>query len=127
MVLGGTRLLAAKVAAGQHGEMEQVVRRGVHKLVLPAMPTRGDLEAIFERAGLEFPDRREEVQAGAVRERPYEVVRQLAKQEGLKSICERLRYAAMLAGKDGRELSWEHFVRAHLTILSGQQPEPDWD
>lgn len=132
LVLCGTELLLGKMGEGKHSEMEQLLRRGVHKFRLPGMPTKKDLELIFERDGLEFPDRdlTVEIPVGkkkSITESPYKILRQLAKDTGLKSICERLRYAAKLASKAGEPVSWVHFTDAHLRIKSNSEPEPEWD
>lgn len=127
MVLSGTKLLLSRVNEGARGEMEQLLRRGVHRLELPDMPQKADLTAIFERDGLEFPDRKLIVTVQGVNEKPYEILRQLGKEEGLKAICERLRYAARLAAAENEVTSWRTFVEAHLHILSGRSIQNDWE
>lgn len=128
LVLCGTQLLLEKVKAGQHAEMEQLVRRGVHKVPLPTMPTKADLSAILKKSGLDFPDRKLTVEVKGVEDNPYEVLRLLSKREGLKSITERLRYARKLCSKAGDDLAWEHFIQAHLIIESQAQPQTtDWE
>ncbi|MEK9753262.1 MAG: AAA family ATPase [Rhodospirillaceae bacterium] len=134
MVLCGTQLFLRDMKAGQHEELEQVWRRGVHKLHLPNMPTKADLAAIFRERGLEFPSKKLVVtvthQAGdqevRITECPFDVLRQLAKQEGLKSITERVRYGQKLASKSKRKITWTHVMDAHLRIQKQATPEPDW-
>ena len=127
VALCGTQLLLEKMQGGKHTEMEQLLRRGVHKLQLPSMPTKGDLSAILERHGLDFPDRKLSVTVKGFVEKPYELLRQLAKVEGLLSIAERIRYAHKLAEKHKQEIAWDHFVAADLHIKSNAQPESDWN
>lgn len=125
MVLSWTILDNLKAAS--QGELQQVWRRGVHKIALPVMPTKGDISAILKGAGLEFPDPKMEVCAARTTEKPYEVLRQIAKRDGLKAITERLRYARKLAGRNGGTLTWEHVMDAHLRIERQSQPEGEWD
>lgn len=125
MVLSWTIL--DNLRAASQGELQQVWRRGVHKVALPVMPTKGDLGAILKHSGLEFPDAKLEVTVLRVTEKPYEVLRQVAKRDGLKAITERLRYARKLAGRHGGKLTWEHFIDAHLRIEKQSQPEGEWD
>jgi DNA transposition AAA+ family ATPase len=136
MVLCGTKLFIDRIEEGKHGEMEQILRRGVHRLVLPNMPTVTDLTAIFEHNGLEFPEPNAEViiqfrasdgKTGTVREQPRAVIRQLAKLNGLKAITERLRYGRKLAAKARTKLTWHHFVDAHLRIERQATADADWD
>ena len=124
MVLSWTILDNLKAAS--QGELQQVWRRGVHKVALPTMPTKGDLAAILKHGGLEFPERDARVTLKHITESPYEVLRQVAKRDGLKAVTERLRYARKLAGKGGGKVTWEHFIDAHLRIEKQALPEGDW-
>ena len=128
LVLCGTDLFIKKVAGSD--ELEQLMRRGVHKITLPEQPTKKDVAAIIATVGLEFPDRSAQVKVRVGGEdfvdRPYEILRQLGKDEGLKAITERLRYAQKLAGKAREKVTWEHFVGAHLTIRKNNIPTNDW-
>jgi DNA transposition AAA+ family ATPase len=129
-VLCGTELLM-KSMRDNRGELEQLLRRGVHKVVLPDMPTAGDVSAILSAVGLAMPGKHEivSVRLGGVTtaDRPYEILRQIGKEEGLKSITERLRYAQKFANKANQKLAWDHFVRAHLTIKQNTVSVNDWE
>jgi DNA transposition AAA+ family ATPase len=134
MVLSWTEIKELKQASA--GELVQVWRRGVHKVALPVMPTKADLAAIFEHAGLDFPDKAlkftfatqdEKGNSGSITETPYEIVRQLAKLEGLKAITERLRYARKIALKSKDKVTWRHFTDAHLRIAKQAQQEGEWN
>jgi DNA transposition AAA+ family ATPase len=119
--------LLDSVKAASQKELQQLWRRGVHKVPLPLMPTKADLAAILKHSGLEFPDRDSVVTVRGVAEQPYDILRQLAKAEGLKCITERLRYARKLAGKEGsKSVTWAHFVDAHLRINKQAVQEEDW-
>jgi DNA transposition AAA+ family ATPase len=125
MVLIWTRIDSLKQASGR--ELQQVWRRGVHKLSLPPSPTRADVAAVLAASGLRFPEKGSRVKVGKVEEDPAAVLAQVAKGEGLKAITERLRYARKLANKGSGVLTWEDFIKAHLTILSqATPPEDDW-
>lgn len=114
------------VKAASQKELQQCWRRGVHKVPLPLMPTKGDLSAIFKHNGLEFPDRDLRVTVKKITESPYEVVRQTARNEGLKAITERLRYGRKLASRAGRKLDWTFFTEAHLHIAAQATQEGEW-
>lgn len=106
--------------------LQQAWRRGVHKVPLPLMPTKSDLAAILNHAGLEFPAASEQITVGTITEKPYEVLRQVAKTEGLKAITERLRYGRKLANKSSEKLTWKHVISAHLMISKQSQQEGEW-
>lgn len=126
-ILCGTDLMMEKTKGHASGELQQLWRRGVHKVPLPTMPTKADLTAILKSCGLDFPDSKEEVTVHRIVERPYEILRQLAKREGLKAITERIRYARKLMSRAGvKPLTWSHFVDAHLRIAKQAEQEPDW-
>lgn len=132
MVLCGTDLLMDKMRGGTHGEMEQLIRRGVHRFVLPTMPTRGDVEAFLDHYGLPMPPKsavsRVDVGGVIVAEKPYDLLRQLARDYGAKAICERLRYADKLASKAKVPMSLDHFVMADAMIKSNACADAsDWD
>ncbi len=129
LVLCGTDILMKKVQGSD--ELEQLLRRGVHKVTLPEQPTRKDVAAILEAVGLELPDRAFSVKVRVGGEdfvdRPYEILRQIGKAEGLKAITERLRYGQKLAAKAKDKLAWEHVVGAHLTIRQNNIASNDWN
>ena len=117
--------------AAKRLELQQAWRRGAHKLVLPDVPTIADLTAIFNHSQLEFPDRNLTVQiryrdaAGkpqSLTAKPQEIIKQVAQEEALLAITERIRYAKGIAKKAGENLNWKHFVEAHLTIVKQANP-----
>jgi len=124
VVLCFTRL--DDVRAASQKELQQLWRRGVHKIPLPLMPTKKDLEAILANSGLAFPAPSDVVTVGGITEKPYEVLRQLAKLEGLKAITERLRYGRKNANKAREDLAWTHVIDAHLRIAKQALPEGEW-
>jgi hypothetical protein len=116
------------VKAASQKELQQLWRRGVHKFKLPTIPTIKDVTAILEHNGLEFPDKDLEVtvrsENGRVTEKPYEVIRLVAKRDALKAVTERLRYARKLARSE--KLEWKHFITAHLIIENEASEEGEW-
>jgi DNA transposition AAA+ family ATPase len=124
MVLSWTNLANLKNAS--QDELVQIWRRGVHKVALPAMPTKADLEAILAHSKMGFPDKYLEITVRGVAEKPYDVLRQLAKEQGLKAITERLRYARKLANKQDGKIGWQHFIDAHLRIEKQAVAESEW-
>lgn len=125
MVLCGTDLFKNVISEEKNGELEQLYRRGVHKFYLPPHPTLGDVKAVITHNGLEWPAKDMIVRIGKIVESPYEILRVKSREEGLKAITERLRYARKIGGGT---ISWETFVKAHLSIVSEDQSElDDWE
>ncbi len=123
------------VKAASQKELQQLWRRGTHKVFLPAMPTKADLALILEHNGMQFPEKKmtvtvelkdEHNKPVSFTEQPYELVRQLAKEEALKAVTERIRYARKLAGRDGGRIGWNFFVKAHLLIKKQADAGEDW-
>jgi DNA transposition AAA+ family ATPase len=123
MVLCGTELLLEKINQGAKGEMEQILRRGVHRLSVGI--TRGDIAAILKAHGLEMPKAGDTVNVQGIIEKPYALIQQLAKESGMLAIGERLRYGAKIAARRQEPLSWETIIEAHLTINSLSEKQ-DW-
>lgn len=111
-------------------DLEQIFKRGVHRVALgtrSGQPLVDDVRLILDYHGLEFPSKKSTIIVDGIQEHPYEILRQLSKTEGLKSITERIRYANKFAGRSGKEhCTWEDFVRAHLTIQSNATEAEDW-
>lgn len=137
------------VKAASQKELQQLWRRGVHKVPLPPMPTKEDIGAILMASGFEgepvnevttkggketktkigvFPNPNFEVTVGKIVDKPYAIIRQQAKDNGLKAITERIRYARKLCEKAGaRGVTWNHFVEAHLRIEKQATAKPEWN
>jgi hypothetical protein len=143
MVLSWTNIDNLRDAS--QGELIQLWRRGVHKIALPVMPTKADIGSICHHFGLPGEPVREEGRAipncafpsrdltisiptrkEPIIETPYEVLRLLAKRDGLLAITERLRYARKLANKAGSPISWTSFIDAHLRIEKQSIQEQEW-
>jgi hypothetical protein len=89
------------------------------------------VEAICEHLGMEMPEKGQlvtvRVGAQTMTDEPYAILKQVGKDEGLKAITERLRYASKFARKGEEALAWTHFTRAHLTIKGSTTNTSDWN
>ena len=124
--------------AAKDKELQQVFRRAPRKLYLPKMPAKEDLEAILDQNGLAFPKtdelvtiRDEGIENGkitkvVINEKPYDLLRQLAKDEGLLAITERIRAGKQLAKAARKPMAWQYFVEAHLEIKAQGEAEEGW-
>lgn len=111
-------------------ELEQIFRRGVHRINLGDRPTVADVAAIAEAWHLEMPAKHDEIVlniGGEYREQVWVRLGQLSKEEGLKAITERLRSAAEQAADRGEEIDWKHFVLVDAMIRKNSlQPKTGW-
>jgi DNA transposition AAA+ family ATPase len=131
IVLSFTKLGYERAEKERKRELEQIFRRGVHRVNLGDRPTTDDVRLIVEAWGLAMPARNDQVELRIDRkpivERPWAMLAQLAGECGLKAIIERLRYASKLAADTESPITWEHVVRAHFTVLkNAQQPDHGW-
>lgn len=117
-----------RIQSSRYDELNQIFRRGVHRFQLPKQPLVADLKQILDYHGLEFPSRNMRVSVGGMGEKPYDLLRQLGREQGLKSITERIRYAKKIALKSNRDqVTWEDLIRAHFLILKNAAQENDWE
>jgi DNA transposition AAA+ family ATPase len=123
LVLSGTLLMVDKLEEGAGAEMEQVLNRGVHRFRVGV--TRHDIAALAKSYGLPMPKASDDITVQGVKENPYLILKQLSGEHGLLHVTERLRYAGKIAARGGNDLTWEHFVTAHLTIASEASME-EW-
>lgn len=131
IVLSFTKLGFNTTEKERKRELEQIFRRGVHRMNLGEMPTVADVKLIVGAWGLEIPARQETVTITLGRqeltEAPYAMLAQLARESGLKSITERLRYAAKFSADEEADLAWDHVLKAHFTITrNGVAPDHGW-
>lgn len=133
LVLTFTNLGFAKAEQERKRELEQCFRRGVHRINLGDQPLVEDVRMILASWGMDFPARADKcdivVGGKTIVEEPWKLLKQLGAEQGLKSITERLRYAAKLAGDASREeITMEDFCRAHLTIAKAAiTPKTGWE
>ena len=106
MVLVGTNVFRDELQKGLHKTMlEQLKRRGIFELQLPAVPPRRDLDMVAKAYGL----------APATGE--AEALQDLIiKTSGLGKFTKYLMAASRMAAKAGQKTSWQHFVTSHDII-----------
>lgn len=132
LVLSFTELGFAQVEAARKRELEQLFRRGVHRVNLGDRPTVADVRMIVESWGLDFPARKDVLEIRldektVVLEEPYKMLEQLSGEQGMKAIVERLRYAAKLAADREQSVGWEDVVRTHLIVQkNAMKPKHGW-
>lgn len=131
MVLVVTKIKWDEISQYRRSDLEQMFRRGVHRTALGTVkgqPLMADVSAILETHGLDMPSKSERIDIDGIVESPREILAQLSRDDGLKSICERLRYAKKLAKADGRtQPTWADFVTAHLIIKHNGLEGPAWE
>jgi DNA transposition AAA+ family ATPase len=133
MVICTTTVFQKRLEQEKKAALEQLFRRGVHRVQLGNIVLAKDAKVILAHHGLDWPDRnlKYEFPVGKkdpLVEKPLEILKQLAKEDGLKAITERIRYARKFSNKEGTPLNWQHFTKAHLTIsASAQEPTNDWN
>ena len=127
MVFCTTNVFRGRFESARKEELEQIFKRGVHRVQLGDIVRCEDLKVILAQVNLEWPKRRDTIEIAGVKDQPHEILRKLAREEGLKSITERIRYARLIAGRSGDTLGWKHFVHAHLIIEhNAAAPKDDW-
>jgi DNA transposition AAA+ family ATPase len=106
MVLVGTNVLRTELTTGKLAPiLEQLRRRGTIKVQLPATPPKADLDKIAKKFGLPPAD-------GIA----AEVVKDMIHTSGLGMYIKFLQSASMMAGRDGKKATWDHFVQANDII-----------
>lgn len=129
IVMTFTLLQYGKIEGERKRELEQVFRRGVHRVNLGDCPSQADVRAICEAHGLPWAGRNDEITvAKGLIDKPLPVLRQLAREQGLKAIIERIRLGNDIAADADRDqVTWEDFLRAHYAVeKNAQMPESGW-
>ena len=101
----------------------------MHKVNLGAMPTAEDVRRIVEAFGLPWSEKHDTIQvAPGISDTPFEALRQLSSEQGLKAIIERIRLANDLAADDERDaITWTDFLTAHYAVeRNAQAPVSGW-
>jgi DNA transposition AAA+ family ATPase len=103
MVLCGTNVLREEVQRGKHKEMlEQLQRRGVVQLQLPARPPKKDLDAIARAYSLPAPE--DEAEA---------LVKTIITESGLGKLLKFVQAGTRLATRRNETFAWRHVITAH--------------
>lgn len=133
MVLCTTNAFQMQIEKEKKAALEQLFRRGIHRVQLGNVVQAKDASMIFEHHGLQWPAKTLKITfeipgKETITEKPFEILRQLAKEEGLKAMTERIRYGRKFAAKAWQKLDWKHFTQAHLTIAANAaEPADDWN
>jgi DNA transposition AAA+ family ATPase len=106
MVLCGTNVFREELQTGLHKKLlDQLRRRGIFELQLSAKPPKSDVRAIAATFGLEEPD-----------PEAAQLVDDILGKHGLGKLIRFMQAGSRMARKQGRPLSWKHFVSAHDII-----------
>jgi len=106
MVLCGTNVWRREMQEGKMAQMlEQLRRRGTIKIQLPARPPKADLDRIAKKFNLPPPE-----------DLALDVIKEMLHTSGLGMYVKYLQNAARMATREGKKLSWDHFVQAHDII-----------
>lgn len=133
MVICTTNVFQKEMEKERKSALEQIFRRGVHRVQLGNIVQANDARLIFEHHGLQWPAKSLKVTfeipgRPLIEEKPFEILRTLANEDGLKAMTERIRYARKFAAKANEPLDWKHFTEAHLTIAANAvAPPDDWN
>jgi DNA transposition AAA+ family ATPase len=133
MVICTTNVFQQQIEKEKKAALEQLFRRGVHRVQLGNVVQVKDASMIFEHHGLAWPAKSlkftfESPGLQPIEEKPFEILKQLAAEEGLKAMTERIRYGRKFAAKANEPLNWKHFTQAHLTIAANAaEPPDDWE
>lgn len=106
MVLCGTNAFRDEMDHGQFAKyLQQLQRRGLYEVQLPASPPREDIDLVSAEFGLPVAQGEAE-----------DIVLTIAKSHGFGMLITRLTDAASMAKKKGEPIEWAHFVKAHNII-----------
>jgi DNA transposition AAA+ family ATPase len=130
LVLSYTDLGYDRAEKERKRELMQIFRRGVIKVNLGNVPLVEDVQAIAESFGLPWAERHDEIAVDdGVIDSPMKVLRQLAEDDGLTAIIERIRIAhEIAAGRTSDDVTWQDFMLAHFSIVrKAQAPKSGWE
>jgi DNA transposition AAA+ family ATPase len=103
LILCGTNAFRDEVESGRHKAMlEQLRRRGLPPVQLPAVLPRADMDAIAAAYGLPAAD-----------DATHELRERLVKTSGLRAYTNFLKSGAKLAERAKAKIAWAHFTSAH--------------
>ncbi len=106
MVLCGTNVWRQEMQEGKLAQMlEQLRRRGTIKIQLPARPPKADLDRIAKKFGL-----------APAEDLALEVIKDMIHTSGLGMYVKYLQNASRMAAREGKKLTWDHFVATHDII-----------
>lgn len=138
MILSFTDVMWDRIVQDKHDEMQQLLRRGIHRICLgtvDGMPLREDAEAFLGNVGLHMPAPGEMVTVTGTKAQPlrrpqqvnaWEALVSILKEDGIKSLTERLRYAKTLADRDCEPLTWQYLALTHRIVSENATKAKSW-
>jgi DNA transposition AAA+ family ATPase len=106
MVLVSSNLGRDEMEHGRHAEvLKRFNRRGIIKIQIPNKVPKSDLDKIARKFNLAPAD-------GIAQE----VVKEMIHTSGLGMYIKFLQSAAMMSNREGKRLTWDHFIQAHDII-----------
>jgi DNA transposition AAA+ family ATPase len=123
MLFSTTDIDYARIDKECRSSLHQLIRRGPPPPHLGMAPLQKDVRSIIEAHGLRWPAKSLLVGNHS----PWKIIAALAIQNGLKGVCERLRYALKLSAKDGVPVTWNHYILADGKLNhNATAPANDW-
>ncbi len=129
LVLSYTDLGYLQAEQERKRELLQLFRRCVLKVNLGPVPLVEDIHLITENAGLPWANRHESIEIAGVVDSPSGAIKQLAANDGLAAVVERIGHANEMAADDDRDsITWEDFMRAHQALAKQAiAPKTGWE
>ncbi|HSI08808.1 MAG TPA: ATP-binding protein [Rariglobus sp.] len=130
LVLSYTDLGFEKAEKERKRELVQIFRRGVLQVNLGPAPTVEDVKALCTGYGFDWDLRREYIEVDkGVGDKPIAALRQLANENGITAIIERIRIANEIAADAGRlDVGWDDFLTAHFSVKKQSTvPATGWE
>lgn len=128
MLFSTTDIDFGRISKEYKNALHQLLRRGIHRPHLGLAPLKKDVKAILAAHGLSWPAKTLQCEAYGQTYRPATILHDLAKQAGLKSITERLRYALKLAARNTESITWHHLCQAQALVATNDSiPTDDWN
>ncbi len=128
MLFSTTDLDFGRITKEYKTALHQLLRRGIHRPHLGLAPLKQDVKAILAAHGLPWPTKSLQCEAYGMTYKPATIMQDLAKQSGLKSITERLRYALKLSARNTESITWHHVCQAQALVASNDSiPDDDWN
>jgi DNA transposition AAA+ family ATPase len=123
MIFSTTDIDYARIDKECRSSLHQLIRRGPPPPHLGMAPLQKDVRSIIEAHGLRWPSKSLLVGEHS----PWKIIAALALQNGLKGVCERLRYALKLSAREGVPVTWNHYILADGKLNhNATAPANDW-
>lgn len=112
VLLCGTHIFVEMLSSEKFKDfLSQINRRGVLRMFIPTAPEPGDLELLFAAYKLPPPDGRAAT-----------IAKQLSAQHGIGELTKYFQVARFLAMNETVPMGWDHFLKAHDTLITIANP-----